>query len=242
MQTQPCGLAARPATPQLPIERRVAKTMARPAVLGSAAAKLSAGAAVAMLAAVALYGSSLVADSVPAGRLIAATQDAAAPGLTLGETRHVLIFGSALALLTVSMWLVLALVRPMRAAGTSRRFRYAGAPATSSWGQRHRGTIVLVAGLAPVLLAGVLPLAATLLPLGLHVDASSAVGTTLLDWVIGLAVPAVLVSVLYFRWLARLSRIATDAADRTDAVPFSPERRVPGSTRRSATSTPSFAG
>jgi hypothetical protein len=232
MQTQLCLAGAETATPQFLIERRVAKTVVRPSVLGSTLARVSAGASVAVLAAVVLYGTTLVANSVPAGRIIAATQNAAAPGLSLDDTRRLLIVGSTLALLTGTIWLVVAFLRPTRAAGQGERVRRSRTPASISWAQRHRGTIVLVAGLAPVLLAGILPLAATLLPLGLNVDASSAVGTTLLDWVIGLAVPAVLLSVLYFRWVASLSRVATDATDRTDAVPFSPERRVAGSTRR----------
>ena len=170
--------------------------------------------------------------------MIAAAQNAAAPGLSLEETRRFLIVASTLALLTATIWLVLALLKPTRAAGQAGRVCRSGTPASSSWAQRHRGTIVLVAGLAPVLLAGILPLAATLLPIGLHVDASSAVGTTLLDWVIGLAVPAVLLSVLYFRWVARLSRVATDASDRTDVVPFSPERRVAEARAAWSASTP----
>ena len=232
MQTQLCLAGTATAAPQFLIERRVAKTVARPSVLGSPVAKMTAGASVAILAAVVLYGTTLVANSARAGRMIAAAQNAAAPGLSLDETRRFLIVASTLVLLTATIGLVLALLKPTRAAGQAERVRRCGTPASSSWAQRHRGTIVLVAGLAPVLLAGILPLAATLLPLGLHVDASSAVGTTLLDWVIGLAVPAVLLSVLYFRWVAGLSRVATDATDRTDVVPFSPERRVAGSTRR----------
>jgi hypothetical protein len=233
MQTQLCLAGAQTATPRFFIERRVARTVAstQPSVLGSAVAKVSAGASVAILAAVALYGTTLVANSVSASRMIALVQDAAAPGLSLDETRRLLIIGSTLALLTGVIWLVLAILKPTRGASDGQGVRRPRRLTPSSWVQRHRGSIVLAAGVAPVLLAGLLPLAATLLPLGLHVDASSAVGTTLLDWVIGLAVPGVLLSVLYFRWVARLSRVATDATDRADAAPYSPERRVAGSTR-----------
>jgi hypothetical protein len=60
-----------------------------------------------------------------------------------------------------------------------------------------------------VLIGGGLPLIAHLLPIGLRIDASSAVGDNLLDLVIGLAVPATLLSVLAFRWVARLAAAET---------------------------------
>ena len=74
-----------------------------------------------------------------------------------------------------------------------------------SQAQRHRTAIVLAAGVAPVLLGGAYPFIAHLLPMGLQVDASSEVGANLLDVVIGFAVPATILSVLYFRWVARLA-------------------------------------
>jgi hypothetical protein len=79
--------------------------------------------------------------------------------------------------------------------------------------QRHRTAIVLAAGVAPVLLGGAYPFIARLLPIGLQIDASSGVGTNLLDIVIGFAVPATVLSVLYFRWVARLAGAASGDSD-----------------------------
>ena len=47
------------------------------------------------------------------------------------------------------------------------------------------------------------------MPIGLRIDASGAVGDSLLDVVIGFAVPATLLGVLFFRWVARLAGAET---------------------------------
>jgi hypothetical protein len=79
---------------------------------------------------------------------------------------------------------------------------------------RHRVAVVLGAGVAPVLIGGALPVIAHFLPIGIRIDASSAVGSNLLDVIIGLAVPATLLSVLFFRWVARLASAETPDSDR----------------------------
>ena len=53
-----------------------------------------------------------------------------------------------------------------------------------------------------------------LLPIGLRIYASSGVGDSLLDVVVGLGVPATLLGVLCFRWVARLAGAETGDSGR----------------------------
>jgi hypothetical protein len=168
----------------------------------------SAGGTLVIVTAVALLATSLVAQTGPGNGVLVAAHDAAVPGLAFEHARPLLILATALVIATVSASVVLAVLKPRRRA--ERRLFNLPAPAPRPVrAHRLRVALVLAAGVAPVLLGGGLPLIAHLLPIGLRIDASSSAGDNLLDLVIGLAVPATLLSVLFFRWFAGLAGAGT---------------------------------
>jgi hypothetical protein len=171
-------------------------------------ATASAGGTLIILSSVALLATSLVAETESGNGALVTIHDAAVPGLAFEHARPLLIVATALCIATISASALLAVLAPSRRG----RRRLHGLPAPKPRAvraQRHRTLVVLGAGVAPVLIGGAFPFIADLLPIGLRIDASSAVGDNLLDIVIGFAVPATLLSVLFFRWVARLA--TTDA-------------------------------
>jgi hypothetical protein len=161
-----------------------------------------------ILSAVALIATSLVAETEPGAGVLATVHRAALPGLAFYHARPLLIIATALALATASTAVMLAILTPR---GKAAR-RPHGLPVPKPRpvrAQRQRVAVVLLAGVAPVLIGGGLPLIAHVLPMGLRIDASGAVGDSLLDVVIGFAVPATLLGVLFFRWVARLAGAET---------------------------------
>jgi hypothetical protein len=177
-------------------------------------AMASAGGAIVILSAFALLATSLISETPPGNSLLASVHNAAAPGLAFEHARPLLIVATALITAAVSTCLMLAVVKPSRKATRRPYGLPTPKPRLRSRVQRHRVAIVLVAGVAPVLLGGGLPFIAHLLPVGLQIDANSAVGTNLLDLVLGLAAPATVLSVLYFRWVARLASQETTDSER----------------------------
>ena len=168
-------------------------------------AMASAGGTLVILMAVALLAIALIAETRPGTRLLTSAHHAATPGLAFEHARPLLIVATALITATVSTGVVLAVLEPRRTAPRRPYGLPTPKPRPVSRVQRHRTAIVLAAGVAPVLLGGAYPFIAHVLPIGLRIDASSEVGTNLLDVVIGFAVPATILSVLYFRWVARLA-------------------------------------
>jgi hypothetical protein len=172
-------------------------------------AMASAGGALVILSALSLIATSLLAETASGNRLLASAHHALAPGLAFAHARPVLIVATALSIATVSTCVMLAVLKPSRKAMRRPYGLPTPRPRLVSRVQRHRAAIVLVAGVAPVLLGGGLPFLAHLVPIGLEIDANSAVGSNLLDLVIGFVVPATVLSVLYFRWVARLAGAET---------------------------------
>jgi hypothetical protein len=175
-------------------------------------ATASAGGTLVILSSVALLATSLIAETESGNSLLVSVHDAAVPGLAFEHARPLLIVATALSIATVSTSVMLAVLTPSRK--VARRLH--GLPAPNPRpvrAQRHRVAVVLGAGVAPVLIGGALPFLGHLLPIGIRIDASSAVGSNLLDVVIGLAVPATLLSVLFFRWVARLASADTPDAE-----------------------------
>lgn len=171
-------------------------------------AAASAGGTILILAAFALLATSILATTRSGERLLASAHLAVAPGMSSEAASRLLIVATALVTVTVSTWLMLAVLKPARRGAR----KHARRPRPASRVQRHRGAIVLAAGVTPVLLGGGLPFAAKFLPLGVQIDTNSAVGSNVLDLVIGIAVPAVVLSVLYFRWVARLAALPAEAS------------------------------
>jgi hypothetical protein len=168
-------------------------------------AMAAAGGTLVILIALALLAIALISETRSGSGLLTSAHRAVAPGLAFEHARPLLIVAAALITATVSTGVMLAVLEPRRRA-PSRPFGLpTPKPRPVSRVQRHRTAIVLAAGVAPVLLGGAYPFIAHLLPMGLQVDASSEVGANLLDVVIGFAVPATILSVLYFRWVARLA-------------------------------------
>lgn len=165
----------------------------------------SAGGTLVILLAVALLATALIAETRSGGRLLTSAHHAAAPGLAFDHARPLLIVAAALIAASVSTGVMLAVLQPRRRAPRRPYGLPTPKPRPVSRVQRHRTAIVFAAGVAPVLLGGAYPFIARLLPVGLQIDASSEVGANLLDVVIGFAVPATILSVLYFRWVARLA-------------------------------------
>jgi hypothetical protein len=172
-------------------------------------AMASAGGTLVILTAVALLATALTAETESGSRLLTSAHNAAAPGLAFGHARPLLIVATSLIIATVSTGVMLAVLKPSRRAPRRPYGLRTPKPRPVSRVQRHRTAIILAAGVAPVLLAGAHPFIAQLLPIGHQIDASSEVGTNLLDVVIGFAVPATVLSVLYFRWVARLASAET---------------------------------
>jgi len=161
-----------------------------------------------ILSAMALLATSLVAATERGSGLLATVHRAALPGLALDHARPLLIVATALALATASTAAMLPVLTPRRKAAR----RPYGLPVPKPRpvrAQRQRALVVVLAGVAPVLIGGGLPFIARLLPIGLRIDASSGVGDSLLDVVVGFAVPATLLGVLCFRWVARLAGAET---------------------------------
>jgi hypothetical protein len=176
-------------------------------------ATAAAGGTLIILSSVALLATSLIAETESGTSLLVRVHDAAVPGLAFEHARPLLIVATALGIATVSTSVMLAVLTPTRKA--ARRLHGLPAPKPRAVrAQRHRVAVVLGAGVAPVLIGGALPFIADLLPIGIRIDASSAVGSNLLDVIIGLAVPATLLSVLFFRWVARLASAETPDSDR----------------------------
>jgi hypothetical protein len=175
-------------------------------------AAASAAGTIAIFASVALFATCFIANTRSAGVLLAATHRAVAPGLSFHDARRLLILAATLTIVTLATWLMLAVLRPGRKANRPQRAHRSQRPRAASRVQRHRIAIVLAAGVTPVLLGGILPFAAQSLPIGFDIDGNSGVGANLLDYVIGLAVPATFLSVLYFRWVSRLSGAAADVS------------------------------
>jgi uncharacterized membrane protein len=180
-------------------------------------AAASAGGTITILAALSLLVASLLATTSSGNHLLASLHHAAAPGLSFEHARRLLIVATALTIVTASTWLMLVVVKPAGERQRQPRSR-SPRPRPASRVQRHRVTIVLAAGVTPVLLGGGIPFAAKFLPIGLHIDTNSAVGSSLLDIVIGFAVPATILSVLFFRWMGRLAGMATDASESPPAA------------------------
>jgi hypothetical protein len=169
-------------------------------------ATVSAGGTLIILSSLALLGTSLIAETESGTGLLVKVHQAAVPGLAFDHARPLLIIATALGIATVSTSVMLAVLAPRRKA--ARRLHGLPAPRPRAVrAHRHRIAVVLGAGVAPVLIGGALPLIVDLLPIGRRIDASSAVGNSLLDIVIGLAVPATLLSVLFFRWVGRLAGV-----------------------------------
>jgi hypothetical protein len=175
-------------------------------------AMASAGGTLVILLAVALLATALIAETSSASRLLTSAHHAAAPGLAFEHARPLLIVAMALITATLSSGVMLAVLEPRRRAPRRPYGLPRPKPRPVSPVQRHRTAIVLAAGVAPVLLGGAYPFIAHVLPVGLQIDASSEVGSNLLDVVIGFGVPATILSVLYFRWVARLA-----SAERRDS-------------------------
>ena len=171
-------------------------------------ATASAGGTIVILSAVALLATSLVAETEPGSGVLVTVQRAALPGLAFEHARPLLIVAMALALATASTAVMLAVLTPRRKSAR-RPYGLPGPKPRPVRAQRHRAAVVLIAGVAPVLIGGGLPLIAHLVPIGVRIDASGAVGDSLLDVVIGFAVPATLLGVLFFRWVARLAGAET---------------------------------
>jgi hypothetical protein len=171
-------------------------------------ATASAGGTIVILSAMALLATSLVAATERGSGLLATVHRAALPGLAFDHARPLLIVATALALATASTAAMLPVLTPRRKAAR----RPYGLPVPKPGpvrAQRQRALVVVLAGVAPVLIGGGLPFIARLLPIGLRIDASSGVGDSLLDVVVGFAVPATLLGVLCFRWVARLAGAET---------------------------------
>jgi hypothetical protein len=171
-------------------------------------ATASAGGTLVVVTAVALLATSLVAETESGNGALVTVHEAAVPGLAFEHARPLLVLTTALAVATVSTWVMLAVVTPSRRR-TRRLYNLPAPTPRPVRAHRRRVAVVLAAGVAPVLIGGGLPFIAHLLPLGLRIDASSSVGDNLLDVVIGFAVPATLLSVLCFRWVARLAAAET---------------------------------
>ena len=165
----------------------------------------SAGGTLVILMAAALLATVLIAETRSGSKLLASAHHAATPGLAFEHARALLIVATALITATVCTGVMLAVLRPSRRAPRRPYGLPTPKPRPVSRLQRHRTAIVLAAGVAPVLLGGAYPFIAHVLPIALQIDASSEVGTNLLDVVIGFAVPATILGVLYFRWVARLA-------------------------------------
>jgi hypothetical protein len=172
-------------------------------------AMASAGGTLVILTAVALLATALIAETASGSSALTSAHHAAAPGLAFEQARPLLIVATSLIIATASTGVMLAVLKPRRKAPRRPYGLPTPKPRPVSRVQRHRTAIVLAAGVAPVLFGGAYPFIAHLLPIGLQIDASSEVGTNLLDVVIGFAVPATVLSVLYFRWVARLASAET---------------------------------
>jgi hypothetical protein len=167
-------------------------------------ATASAGGTLIILSSLALLSTSLLAETESGTGLLVRIHHAAVPGLTFEHARPLLIVALALGIATLATSAMLALLTPRRTA-TRRLYGLPAPKPRAVRAHRHRIAVVLVAGVAPVLIGGALPLIVDLLPIERRIDASSAVGNSVLDIVIGLAVPATLLSVLFFRWVSRLA-------------------------------------
>jgi hypothetical protein len=180
-------------------------------------AAASAGGTVAILAGCSLFATSLLASTRPGSHMFASERHAVAPQLGFEKAHPLLMVVTALAMVTLSTWLMLLVAAPREGRRRARQRLELARPRSRV--QRHRSAIVLAGGVTPVLLGGGLPFAAKFLPLGFQIDVNSAVGSNWLDLVLGLAVPATLLAVLYFRWVARLAGVADDSAPVTASGP-----------------------